>query len=79
MYIKECSGFQGTISHGIDSVENDCLITEEFKENIILGEQKDPSLVGFSKLVNFNVEHFKVGDDQVNFIHNASNSLVCGT
>ena len=38
LYIKECSGFQGTISHGIDSVENDCLITEEFKEKIIIGE-----------------------------------------
>jgi hypothetical protein len=58
-------------------VENDCLITEEFKEKMIIGEERDASLVGFSKLVYFNVEHYKVGDDQVNFIHNGSNSSIC--
>lgn len=50
-------------------VYDDCVITEEMKKDYILGHQKDDTLIGYSNMV---------GDDKIVFLHNASNSSVCG-
>lgn len=58
----------GDFYKGIEEINSDCIITDDIKKDYILGHNKDSSLIAYSNLV---------GDDEIIFHHNASNSSVC--
>jgi hypothetical protein len=52
VYIKQCSGFVGDFFKGVQSLNDDCIVTDDMKKNLILGHQPDKTLVAYGNLLN---------------------------